>query len=158
MSEQKNLTEKKEEATAGSSTTNVQPDKKPLPKLGALEDDDEFEVCSEVRFQVWVMLIEPSRTFLPQVHTGWLAYCWLCWLSCADYEGNIQDSLKKAAAGPSDSDNLWEDNWDDDDVDDDFTKQLRCVVYYWNNVSGLTVYRTAIQERANAPADETMKE
>lgn len=49
MSEQKNLTEKKEEATPGSSTTNVQPDKKPLPKLGALEDDDEFEVCSEVR-------------------------------------------------------------------------------------------------------------
>lgn len=48
--------------------------------------------------------------------------------------------MKKAAAGPSD--NLWEDNWDDDDVDDDFTKQLR----------------TAIQERANAAADETMKE
>ncbi|OWZ73916.1 hypothetical protein AYX14_00641 [Cryptococcus neoformans] len=107
MSEQKNLTEKKEEATAGSSTTNVQPDKKPLPKLGALEDDDEFED-----------------------------------FPATDYEGNIQDSLKKAAAGPSGSDNLWEDNWDDDDVDDDFTKQLR----------------TAIQERANAPADETMKE
>ncbi len=22
---------------------------------------------------------------------------------------------------------LWEDNWDDDNVDDDFSKQLRCV-------------------------------
>lgn len=52
MSEQKNLAEKKEEVTAGSSTTNAQPDKKPLPKLGALEDDDEFEVCSEVKCQV----------------------------------------------------------------------------------------------------------
>lgn len=52
MSEQKNLAEKKEEVTAGSSTTNAQPDKKPLPKLGALEDDDEFEVCPEVKCQV----------------------------------------------------------------------------------------------------------
>lgn len=33
MSEQKNLTEKKEEATAGSSTTNVQPDKSRYPSL-----------------------------------------------------------------------------------------------------------------------------
>jgi DSS1/SEM1 family len=24
--------------------------------------------------------------------------------------------------------NLWEDNWDDDDVEDDFSKQLRCVI------------------------------
>lgn len=49
MSEHKNSTEKKEEAIAGSSTTDAQLDKKPLPKLGALEDDDEFEVCSEVK-------------------------------------------------------------------------------------------------------------
>ncbi|XAO27642.1 hypothetical protein I312_106501 [Cryptococcus bacillisporus CA1280] len=105
MSEHKNSAEKKEEAIAGSSITNAQLDKKPLPKLGALEDDDEFED-----------------------------------FPATDYGGNIQDALKKAAAGPSD--NLWEDNWDDDDVDDDFTKQLR----------------TAIQERANAAADETMKE
>nr|KIR44771.1 26S proteasome complex subunit DSS1 [Cryptococcus bacillisporus CA1280] len=117
MSEHKNSAEKKEEAIAGSSITNAQLDKKPLPKLGALEDDDEFEVY---------------------------------------YGGNIQDALKKAAAGPSD--NLWEDNWDDDDVDDDFTKQLRWVVYHWNRAVWLTVHRTAIQERANAAADETMKE
>lgn len=52
MSEHKNLTEKKEEAIAGSSTTNAQLDKKPLPKLGALEDDDEFEVRSEVNCQL----------------------------------------------------------------------------------------------------------
>lgn len=25
----------------------------------------------------------------------------------------------------SSADNLWEDNWDDDDVEDDFSKQLR---------------------------------
>lgn len=81
---------------------------------------------------------------------------WFCWYPCVDYGGNIQDALKKAAAGPSD--NLWEDNWDDDDVDDDFTKQLRWVVYHWNGAVWLTVYRTAIQERANAAADETMKE
>ncbi|WWD18749.1 hypothetical protein CI109_103203 [Kwoniella shandongensis] len=96
-------------ATAGPSngtTANTAPpaEKKALPKLGALEDDDEFED-----------------------------------FPATDYGGNIQDALKKAGAGPND--NLWEDNWDDDDVEDDFTKQLR----------------TAIQERAGAQ-DETMKE
>lgn len=31
-------------------------------------------------------------------------------------------------SGPKAS-NLWEDNWDDDDVEDDFAKQLRLVLY-----------------------------
>lgn len=31
----------------------------------------------------------------------------------------------KAGAGGLDS--LWEDNWDDDDIEDDFSVQLRCV-------------------------------
>ncbi|WVN89903.1 uncharacterized protein L203_105133 [Cryptococcus depauperatus CBS 7841] len=64
--------------------------KKDLPRLGALEDDDEFP------------------DFPPD----------------------------------SPQDNWWEDSWDDDDVAEDFAKQLR----------------TAIQERANAPADKAMKE
>ena len=27
--------------------------------------------------------------------------------------------------------NVWEDNWDDDQVEDDFSEQLRCVVCYF---------------------------
>ncbi|WVR06609.1 hypothetical protein IAU60_003641 [Kwoniella sp. DSM 27419] len=94
-------------AAAGPSTTAngaAQPEKKALPKLGALEDDDEFED-----------------------------------FPATDYGGDVLDAMKKAGDGPND--NLWEDNWDDDDVEDDFTKQLR----------------TAIQERSGNP-DEAMKE
>ncbi|OCF35032.1 26S proteasome complex subunit DSS1 [Kwoniella heveanensis CBS 569] len=112
------MSDKQNNAAAGSSSTpdanaNVkngsgsqqQTEKKALPKLGALEDDDEFED-----------------------------------FPATDYGGNVLDAMKKAGDGPND--NLWEDNWDDDDVEDDFTKQLR----------------TAIQERSGAPADEAMKE
>ncbi|ODN73998.1 hypothetical protein L202_07486 [Cryptococcus amylolentus CBS 6039] len=102
MSEQAKTTQN---AAAGPSNGAAPQEKKQLPKLGALEDDDEFED-----------------------------------FPATDYGGNVQDALKKSGAGPNDK--LWEDNWDDDDVDDDFTKQLR----------------TAIQERTNAPGDEAMKE
>ncbi|WWD05246.1 hypothetical protein V865_003319 [Kwoniella europaea PYCC6329] len=103
---QQQSTEKKEEnATAGPSNgTAPTTEKKTLPKLGALEDDDEFED-----------------------------------FPATDYGGNVLDAMKKAGDGPND--NLWEDNWDDDDVEDDFTKQLR----------------TAIQEKQGVP-DESMKE
>ena len=36
------------------------------------------------------------------------------------------DSLNKASGGKAEP--LWQDNWDDDDVEDDFTKQLRYVL------------------------------
>ncbi|ORX37096.1 DSS1/SEM1 family-domain-containing protein [Kockovaella imperatae] len=58
----------------------------------------------------------------------------------AEQSGNILDAMtKKDPNGPGDQ--LWEMNWDDDDVDDEFTKQLR----------------TAIAER-NGASDEAMKE
>jgi hypothetical protein len=40
----------------------------------------------------------------------------------AEQSSNVVDALR-ATSGPGD--HLWEDNWDDDDIDDDFTKQLR---------------------------------
>lgn len=33
----------------------------------------------------------------------------------------------QANTAGSANDNLWEDNWDDDDIEDDFSVQLRCV-------------------------------
>ena len=32
----------------------------------------------------------------------------------------------KPGAAKSQGDKLWEDNWDDDDVEEDFSEQLRC--------------------------------
>ena len=32
-------------------------------------------------------------------------------------------------AAKSGGDKLWEDNWDDDDIEDDFSVQLRCVSF-----------------------------
>lgn len=43
----------------------------------------------------------------------------------AEQSGNVIDALAKAGKSPGD--NLWEANWDDDDIEDDFTKQLRWV-------------------------------
>ena len=34
---------------------------------------------------------------------------------------------KAPGAAKSGGDKLWEDNWDDDDIEDDFSVQLRCV-------------------------------
>lgn len=45
-------------------------------------------------------------------------------VSTAEKGPSVAEALKK---GADQADHLWEDNWDDDDVDDDFTKQLRCV-------------------------------
>lgn len=83
------------------------------------------------------------------------------------------DALAKAGKSPGD--NLWEANWDDDDIEDDFTKQLRwvsdllvnhvfsieaaCDGTRLNGVRDLTdaLNRTAINER-NGTADDAMKE
>ena len=46
-------------------------------------------------------------------------------MTTAENSGNVVDALKNAG-GPGD--HLWEDNWDDDDIEDDFTKQLRWVL------------------------------
>jgi hypothetical protein len=45
----------------------------------------------------------------------------------------VLDSLNKASGGKAEP--LWQDNWDDDDVEDDFTKQLR---YVMSSVIGLS--------------------
>lgn len=44
-----------------------------------------------------------------------------------DWDDSATDlaHLGDAAPGAAKSDKLWEDNWDDDDVEDDFSVQLR---------------------------------
>jgi 26 proteasome complex subunit DSS1 len=68
-----NTTQKKKEAE--------KTEKKPVPQLGPLDEDDEFEEF-------------PAE----------------------DWNENEEDA---------EDTHLWEDNWDDDDVEDDFSVQLR---------------------------------
>lgn len=80
--------------------------KKTLPQLGALEEDDEFE---EFEAEDW----DDSEASLNQISTS--------------IKGKA-DSANNGQANPGSNgsnDNLWEDNWDDDDIEDDFSVQLR---------------------------------
>ena len=62
-----------------------------------------------------------TRSFLHQVYTFLLLDGVRGLTFLADRSGNL--------AGPADknvpADHLWEDSWDEDDIEDDFTKQLR---------------------------------
>ena len=52
-------------------------------------------------------------------------------LAFADWDDSHTDLAHLAGKAPgaakSGGDKLWEDNWDDDDIEDDFSIQLRCV-------------------------------
>lgn len=78
-----------------------------LPHLSALEEDDEFE-----EFEVeGISFIMHS----PRIIADQLAHC-LFKLIPIDWEEKDQER---------DDSHFWDDNWDDDDVDDAFFKQLR---------------------------------
>ncbi|EJU05047.1 hypothetical protein DACRYDRAFT_98754 [Dacryopinax primogenitus] len=86
---------------ASSSTPAEKPkeEKEPLPQLGALEEDDEFE---EFETQDW----EDPETDLAFLKSD-------------------PSAPPNASGSSAQPDSLWEENWDDDDVDDDFSKLLR---------------------------------
>ena len=50
----------------------------------------------------------------------------------ADWDDSQTDLAHLGGTAPgaakSGGDQLWEDNWDDDDIEDDFSVQLRCVL------------------------------
>ncbi|KAJ1973213.1 26S proteasome complex subunit SEM1 [Dimargaris verticillata] len=66
---------------AAPAAQNADKDAKPVPQLGALEEDDEFEE-----------------------------------FEAEDWNESEEDQLDV---------HQWEDNWDDDDIEDDFSQQLR---------------------------------
>ena len=87
---------------------------------------------------------------------------------CADWDeseaslSQISTSIKgKSDAGAAGAngaqsksgiDNLWEDNWDDDDIEDDFSVQLRCVHLPLGNLAltyGSCACRKAITDHSN---------
>ena len=85
-----------------------------LPQLGALEEDDEFE---EFPVAGCTRPISSLRTWINPYHPDW-----------DDSETNLAHLGGSApGAAKSGGDKLWEDNWDDDDIEDEFSVQLRCV-------------------------------
>ncbi|ORY40561.1 DSS1/SEM1 family-domain-containing protein [Leucosporidium creatinivorum] len=84
----------------GTSTTasTAAPAKKELPQLLPLEEDDEFE---EFPSEDW----DDKDTFAASLDKG----------AASEAKGT----------GSAGLDSLWEDSWDDDDVGDDFSVQLR---------------------------------
>lgn len=111
-------------APAAASTTA--PAKKELPQLLPLEEDDEFEefpsegALAAHSLSVWRAL----TCSVPFYHrSGPATTDW-------DEKDTFAASLDKGAAaekgtGSAGLDSLWEDSWDDDDVGDDFSIQLR---------------------------------
>ena len=75
--------------------------------LGCLEEDDEFE-----EFPVEGNCHLPRRLLTPERHSNELDFLFFSteWTGSKDDEDEV---------------NVWEDNWDDDNVEDDFSNQLR---------------------------------
>ena len=86
------------------------------PTLGVLEEDDEFdEFQAAGRFAIR------------------LAWRSLVLTTCADWDDSQTDLAHLGGSAPgaakSGGDKLWEDNWDDDDIEDEFSVQLRYLFY-----------------------------
>ncbi|TKY88407.1 hypothetical protein EX895_002759 [Sporisorium graminicola] len=88
------------------STKATEETKSSLPSLGALDEDDEFEEFDE---QDW----NDTETDLSHLTAG------------ASNATGAGVGLTMGASSASTGDHLWQDSWDDDTVEDDFSKALR---------------------------------
>lgn len=139
--------QKKDDKAAGASSTGTAKQPQPnlagrdIPSLGALDEDDEFEEFeAQGGWQLLVLgsvgsvvslFFEGDRLadcfkLLPRsLRTDWDdADTSLAHLGNETGGGAAGLSISGAQQGGT-GDHLWEDNWDDDDVEDDFGKALR---------------------------------
>ncbi|KAJ8473178.1 hypothetical protein ONZ51_g8031 [Trametes cubensis] len=105
-----------------------------VPHLGVLEEDDEFEDLALLSciglHAVWLVLVAAIERHGLQhicgVSDGILTNGRA---SSTDWDDSQTDLAHLAGTAPgaakSGGDKLWEDNWDDDDIEDDFSVQLR---------------------------------
>ncbi|KAH9902852.1 hypothetical protein C8Q73DRAFT_661771 [Cubamyces lactineus] len=91
-----------------------------VPHLGVLEEDDEFEEFA-VAATIEQRGLHNSAARFNVLTPGFP--------SSADWDDSQTDLAHLAGTAPgaakSGGDKLWEDNWDDDDIEDDFSVQLR---------------------------------
>ncbi|KAJ9475778.1 26S proteasome complex subunit [Pseudozyma hubeiensis] len=88
------------------SSKPTEENKSALPSLGALDEDDEFEEFDE---QDW----NDAETDLSHLTAG------------TSHAPGAGVGLTMGASSASTGDHLWQDSWDDDTVEDDFSKALR---------------------------------
>lgn len=88
-----------------------------VPPVGQLDEDDEFE---EFETPGALLLTDWPDSVAGVNGVGYGSQAPGAASIALDMSGSIQ----------SGGDHLWEDNWDDDDVEDDFSKALRCVAAY----------------------------
>ncbi|KAK0519739.1 hypothetical protein OC834_007281 [Tilletia horrida] len=108
-------------AQASSSSTSQpqqaqQQDAAGLPGYGPLDEDDEFD---DFPVQDW----PDSDTVLHATKPAAASAA-----AAGSGSGAGGAGLKMAGGQSSTGDHLWEDNWDDDDVEDEFSKALRAEV------------------------------
>lgn len=99
-----------------SSKPSESKDENAPPTLGLLEEDDEFEEFAVAGTRI--------------SHSGIDEMVLILHLSiCVDWDDSETNLAHLGGAAPgaakSGGDKLWEDNWDDDDIEDDFSVQLR---------------------------------
>lgn len=125
-------------STATSSKTAEKPAKvaEPLreddaqPTLGVLEEDDEFEEFAVAGQCSLILSFADLFSSHSLAGNDWLTRrIVFCFSEYVDWDDSQTDLAHLGGAAPgaakSGGNKLWEDNWDDDDIEDDFSVQLR---------------------------------
>ena len=105
------------------SSTNQPTKEDAIPGLGVLEEDDEFEEFP----------VQGRHLSAPNFRSvSYVSFITRCASNTLDWDDSQTDLANLASAGAAGSaargDKLWEDNWDDDDIEEEFSTQLRLVV------------------------------
>jgi 26 proteasome complex subunit DSS1 len=103
-------------------TTESPKEGEQVPHLSVLEEDDEFEEFA----------VQGEQRRKPPHPRGTLAFLsnadWAI-LTSSDWDDSQTDLAHLGGVAPgvakSEGDKLWEDNWDDDDIEEEFSVQLR---------------------------------
>ena len=83
----------------------------PKTALELLEEDDEFEVGKKL---IWFCRISELKLYFTEFYID----------SKQEFEGSSWEDL----AGQAESTQLFQDDWEDDNSNDDFTEQLRAQI------------------------------
>lgn len=109
------------ESTEPSKAQETMEKKETAPALGALDEDDEFEEFEtdgtsgdEMSLRMGTDWPDESTVMGNQANTNGAS-------------GPATVALDMSGSSRSGSDHLWEDNWNDDDIEDEFSVALRYV-------------------------------
>ena len=105
------------------SSTNQPTKEDAIPGLGVLEEDDEFEEFP----------VQGRHLSAPNFRSvSYVSFITRCASNTLDWDDSQTDLANLASAGAAGSaargDKLWEDNWDDDDIEEELSTNLRLVV------------------------------